>query len=610
VKGEAARVTSVVEAQPIWQGLRMAELDSQPKSVQSLYSWYSEGRIYVNRRYQRKLVWTQVEKQKLVESVMKKYPVPAILLAERETGDYEVIDGLQRLHTLVSFVENAFPTLDDKYFDVSQFPTAKGRADEGAFEIVSEDVPLLGPKEVSAFLDYSLAVSVMRGSSEDEIDDVFSRINTYGHRLSDQERRQAGVKGDFSDLVRDLACQLRGDVSSDVLNLGQMPSISIDLPKTRHGYSVVADEVFWVAEGVLRSTDLRDSMDEQCIADIAASIVGGSIIDRSKDALDEIYQGGSGESARITTALDVYGADRIKVEFKLCVDELLKVCESGSPQKLRNILFAKKNTNPFPSVFAVLMIAMHESLVVGKKKISNYEGVKQALAGVAERIETSRKSTKPNERRKNIDTIKGLIDSCLVDGEPINYGGAHSSTDIDAVIRRSEVELPHYELKQGVLRLDGKNSIDANVFDKVVKTISAMANNGKERAGVILIGVTDKDADAKRIAELYSIAPRKVSKRYVVGVAREARALGESPEAYFARWKEAIRNSSLSEPLRTEVLAGMDYNDYFGLGVIAISVPPQRELSFVDGKVFKREGDDTVEVVEMKAATDMARRFG
>ena len=146
----------------------MAELDSQPKSIQSIYSWYSEGKLFVNRRYQRKLVWTLVEKQKLVESTLRKFPVPAILLAERETGDYEVIDGLQRLHTLVSFIESAFPTLDKKYFDVSQFPTAKGRADEGIFDAAIE-ADLLNLREISTFLDYSLAISVMRGASEAEI---------------------------------------------------------------------------------------------------------------------------------------------------------------------------------------------------------------------------------------------------------------------------------------------------------------------------------------------------------------------------------------------------------------------------------------------------------
>jgi hypothetical protein len=88
--------------------------------------------------------------------------------------------------------------------------------------------------------------------------DVFDRINTYGHRLSDQERRQAGVENEFSTTVRELSCLLRGDVSSDVLPLQSMPSISIDLPMSKHGYQVKADEVFWVSEGILKSTDLRD----------------------------------------------------------------------------------------------------------------------------------------------------------------------------------------------------------------------------------------------------------------------------------------------------------------------------------------------------------------
>ena len=71
-----------------------------------------------------------------------------------------------------------------------------------------------------------------------------------------------------------------------------MPSISVDLPMTKHGYSVVADETFWVRQGILRSTDLRDSMDEQCLADMTASIISGSVIERSKDTLDGIYEDG------------------------------------------------------------------------------------------------------------------------------------------------------------------------------------------------------------------------------------------------------------------------------------------------------------------------------
>src|SRR5690606_32696736 len=168
----------------------------------------------------------------------------------------------------MSFIETAFPTSAGTFFNIEFFPTAKAQADDGGFVPTDSDA-LLSQREVSTILDYMLAMSVMRNASEQEINDVFERISTYGRRLSDQERRQSGVQNDFSSMVRELACALRGDASADVLPLKSMPSISIDLPMTKHGYEVKADEVFWVNQGILRATDLRDSMDEQCIADIA-----------------------------------------------------------------------------------------------------------------------------------------------------------------------------------------------------------------------------------------------------------------------------------------------------------------------------------------------------
>jgi hypothetical protein len=71
----------------------MAKLSSEPTNILKIYTWYREGNLYVNRRYQRKLVWTLEEKQKLIDSILKDYPIPAILLAEKD-GRYEIIDGL------------------------------------------------------------------------------------------------------------------------------------------------------------------------------------------------------------------------------------------------------------------------------------------------------------------------------------------------------------------------------------------------------------------------------------------------------------------------------------------------------------------------------------
>lgn len=245
-----------------------------------------------------------------------------------------------------------------------------------------------------------------------------------------------------------------------------------------------------------------------------------------------------------------------------------------------------------------------------QKVVSNYEGVYASLADLSERIDTGRKSTSPDERRKNIDSVKGLISIHFVPSKKttVIYGN-HATSDIEAIIRRSEIELSDYELKQGILTLFPTRSEDQSVFSKVIKTLCAIANNGSGRSGKLIIGVTDKEEDAKKIEQLDGIPLRKVGKRFVVGVAREAKFLALSAEEYFSRWKHAIRNSEMSEQLKNSVLSNMDYNDFYGLGVIVITVPSQNQLSYLGEEVYWREGDATVQATSPKLIASLAMRF-
>ena len=51
----------------------MARVDTKSRTIQSLYSLYAADKLRVNRRYQRKLVWTLEEKQRLIESVLNRF---------------------------------------------------------------------------------------------------------------------------------------------------------------------------------------------------------------------------------------------------------------------------------------------------------------------------------------------------------------------------------------------------------------------------------------------------------------------------------------------------------------------------------------------------------
>jgi uncharacterized protein with ParB-like and HNH nuclease domain len=112
----------------------------QGMSIQSLYRLYRDGSLTINRQYQRKLVCTVPEKQKLIDSLLKDYPLPLFLLAEKP-GDgvgkpaaYEVIDGMQRLNAIFSYIEHGF-LLDGQCFDINEFARARQAADRNDFKV-------------------------------------------------------------------------------------------------------------------------------------------------------------------------------------------------------------------------------------------------------------------------------------------------------------------------------------------------------------------------------------------------------------------------------------------------------------------------------------------
>ena len=219
-------------------------------SLQEAYRNYSEGKFLVNRKYQRKLVWTVDEKEFLIDSILNNLPIPLILLAQTENNKLEIIDGLQRLNAIMSFIENRF-SIKGMFFDTTQSSRAKQSAEEGLFIPVTEKEQLLNSKQCANFLDYQLAITIYPTAEESEVTDIFGRINSGGKQLSPQEKRQAGVIDNFSNTIRKISSEIRGDSSKDILNLSEMPEISIDSTREKIGYGIIADEIFWCKHGVI-----------------------------------------------------------------------------------------------------------------------------------------------------------------------------------------------------------------------------------------------------------------------------------------------------------------------------------------------------------------------
>lgn len=113
-------------------------ISSTAISVQMAYQYYIENKFIVNRKYQRKLVWTMEEKAAFIDSLQKCYSVPLFLFANKNiegVASFEIIDGMQRLNAIMAFIENEYPikTFDGeyRYFDLETLSSTKSAMDNG-----------------------------------------------------------------------------------------------------------------------------------------------------------------------------------------------------------------------------------------------------------------------------------------------------------------------------------------------------------------------------------------------------------------------------------------------------------------------------------------------
>jgi len=561
-------------------------------SIQEAYRNYTEGIFLVNRKYQRKLVWTVDEKSFLIDSIINGLPIPLILLAQTSEGQLEIIDGLQRLNAIFSYIENRFG-VNNLYFDVEQSARAKQECENGVFKAIIDPKILLSPEKCANILDYQLAVTIYPSAEEEKTTDIFGRINSGGKQLSPQEKRQAGVTDVFADVVRRLSSEIRGDSSKDILELSEMPQISIDSNRENIGYGLTAEDIFWCSHGVLWKSQLRDSEDEEMIADIVASILKNEPIPISRELFNSMYDSTDAHNNELNTLLTQYGVDKIMHEIKVTFSIVKKVFE-GEGTTVKNVVNPGSRNPVKGSFYSIFMAVFH--LVVNEEKSPDQDDkIISALNRLQSKMKYTARTAVKDDRIRNINQTIGLIQNYFIRRDPpVLRHGSGLSLDFENSIRRSKVETNRYECKQGYYNLSHDRGINTLLYTDLIKTMCGIANCGPDADGFIFIGVADKLQDAERIIYLDGIEPSQINTRYVVGIDRELLIEGIEMDTYITRILASIRDSQLSEPLKTQILSSIDVIDYKGKHVIRIRIPKQKEISFVGNSSYIREGSNTI----------------
>jgi hypothetical protein len=591
--------------------MKKNDLTVKGESIERAYINYSANIYNVNRRYQRKLVWGIDEKISFIDSILKSFPVPIILLAENESDSsspIEIIDGMQRLNAIFSFIENEF-SHNGKFFDLNSMATTKSYLDAG---ILLQKEPVMDRAECVAFSGYEIPVSIFEYTEPNDVDEVFRRINSGGRKLSRQELRAAGSLDEFATAVRKISAKVRGDDShAEVLPLSNMKLISVTGKEL--GYGILVDSVFWVKNGILIKEDVRQSLDEQLVAEILAYMVMDEPPPGRSEYLDDYFGLGISDASpkrfdEVNLAVRKRGLDQVIRDFMhvLKVIELV-VSEAGQP--LTTLLFGSEAQAKAPRVFQVVFLALHDLLV--KRNMRH-----QDLSKLVKKMRKSGANITVQEggrwgaehREKSIDAYCGIITPLFRKNKVNDPADTHWISEFQNILTQSYTEQAAYDFKQGFFSLSKVSKFDKSSFEKILQTCVGIANLSKDSRGYVIVGVADQENTARRIEELFGVQALDFQGFYVTGIEHEAKQDGKTLDQFFQDLIVKIRASSVSEALRSQILRDVKLIKYYNKAIVIFEVSGQDDPSAFDDDYYIREGAN-LRMLEKKELAPLFKRF-
>ena len=193
-----------MQAQLMDQKMKV-DFNTYDLTVKELINMVAEGILDIAPDYQRQFRWDEDRQSSLVETIFLGIPVPSLFMATNSDGTWELIDGVQRISTIIHFAASEEEW--NKIYNGSE---------------PYEPLELTGLKKLTSFngmrfsglpydikLKFKLA-SIKATTLTDKSDknvrfDLFERLNRGGVTLSDQEIRSCVYRGPFNDFLKEMA---------------------------------------------------------------------------------------------------------------------------------------------------------------------------------------------------------------------------------------------------------------------------------------------------------------------------------------------------------------------------------------------------------------------
>ncbi len=141
--------------------------DYQDNGVEGVVAY--AGRLDVRPKYQREFVYKDKQRNAVIETIMKGFPLNVMYWMVRDDGGYELLDGQQRTISICQYVNGDF-SIDNRFFHN------------------------LTKVEQEQILSYELMIYFCQGTDKERLD-WFRTINIAGEKLTEQELRNAVYTG-------------------------------------------------------------------------------------------------------------------------------------------------------------------------------------------------------------------------------------------------------------------------------------------------------------------------------------------------------------------------------------------------------------------------------
>lgn len=220
---------------------------------------YRDSELIISPPFQRLFRWDSAQKSKLIESILLGIPLPSIFVAQDAEGRWELVDGLQRVSTLLQLQglldQDQYPPLSLE--GTKYLPSLEGLVWE------SDTAPSLLPAQRLDIKRAKIDVKIIQRDSDPKTKyDLFQRLNSYGALLTNQELRNAqlvGINSEFASWLRSLA---------DYSSFQEMISLSDNLLERRYDEELVLRFLYLHAlngEQIRTLRHFQDNLEEYAV---------------------------------------------------------------------------------------------------------------------------------------------------------------------------------------------------------------------------------------------------------------------------------------------------------------------------------------------------------